>query len=560
MVTPSPSAVQSPSADEIPRIPRSLDLVLHVDDPHTVSTLAEIPSGLPRESYALRALQIGVLAMDQARSRVDVETIRREGTRILEVLEERLRNHKDDLQDRVNRTLADYFDPTTGRFHERVQRLVQRDGELERVLRASVGSEGSQLAATLAQHVGRDSLLMRRLDPASADGLLSGLTATFHETLDAQREAVFREFSLDNADGALSRLVEELQQRHGKMQTWMSERLETVVGEFSLDKPDSALSRLVGRVDHAQSLINAEFSLDNESSALSRLARQLEDTRAAVHRELTLDSDDSSLSRLRKELLTLVHSQGQKADQFHAEVTRTLAEIAARRHAEARSTTHGHLFEEAVCAQVQLRSGEAGDLFDATGTTIGRIAKCKVGDGVIELGPDSVAPGARVALEAKDMAGFTVAKARTEIELARKNRDAGVGLFVFARTSAPRVARPLWRLGADVFVIWDQDDPTSDIVLDAGIELARALAIRQAKVQSQHRADVNAMEEALLEIERRVEGLAEIEKWSTTIHSNSKKILLKLEEDRAALAEHLAGLRGRIEVLAAEACDGGPRL
>ena len=56
----------------------------------------------------------------------------------------------------------------------------------------------------------------------------------------------------------------------------MGERVASVVGEFSLDDEDSALSRLVGRVEQAQGQISAQFSLDNPESGLTRIVQRLD--------------------------------------------------------------------------------------------------------------------------------------------------------------------------------------------------------------------------------------------------------------------------------------------
>ena len=74
--------------------------------------------------------------------------------------------------------------------------------------------------------------------------------------LTAQRNHVLREFSLDNKEGALARLVGELSANHGADDQVLGEKIDTVVREFSLDEENSALSRLVRNVDRAQRTIS----------------------------------------------------------------------------------------------------------------------------------------------------------------------------------------------------------------------------------------------------------------------------------------------------------------
>ena len=65
--------------------------------------------------------------------------------------------------------------------------------------------------------------------------------------------------------------MRELTERHGNLERALGERVGSVVAEFSLDNKESALSRLVGRVDQAQGQISAQFSLDNPDSGLTRI-------------------------------------------------------------------------------------------------------------------------------------------------------------------------------------------------------------------------------------------------------------------------------------------------
>ena len=92
------------------------------------------------------------------------------------MLEDRLGNHQRTVQDQVAGTLREYFDPKSGRFNERVEQLVKSGGELERLLRTQIGASDSELAKTLAAHVGEQSTLMKILRPSETEGLLNSLS------------------------------------------------------------------------------------------------------------------------------------------------------------------------------------------------------------------------------------------------------------------------------------------------------------------------------------------------------------------------------------------------
>ncbi len=524
-------------------------LQLTVRDPEVLAELALHHGQGAQEQFALDALRIGVLALRQARGQVDQDVVRREGERLLEGLQGRLSAHATLVSDRLSHTLKEYFDPQDGRFQERVDRLVQRDGELEQVLRRQIGNEDSELCKTLTSHFGEESQLMQLLDPARSHGLLAALKATLDEQLLQQREHLLGQFSLDNREGALARFITELDEHRGKLSTNLDDKIGELVREFSLDEEDSALSRLVRNVERAQRTITSEFSLDDDASALSRLRSMLENTNAAIHGHLSLDDEQSALARLKRELLALLKDNTEANHKFQEEIKTTLKAMQVRREEAARSTRHGLEFEDAVFELVLRESQKVGDIARHTGNSTGLIRNCKVGDCVIELGPESAAPGALVAVEAKEKSNYDLTAARTEVEQARKNRGAQVGLFVFSQQRAPSGLDRLARYGDDVFVVWDCEDADSDLYLTVGLTLARALCVRARQQDSRSFADFASMNESILEIEKRAAGLSEIETWTQTIQKRSEEILKKIRSTRTSLEKQGGILQSAIEQL-----------
>ena len=107
---------------------------------------------------------------------------------------------------------------------------------------------------------------------------------------------------------------------HGQLHKDLQAKIDEVVKEFSLDQENSALSRLVRNVDSAQRTIVREFSLDNPQSAFSRLNAMLRDTQGAIHGHLTLDDKDSPLARLKQELLQLLKDHARDNVEFREEI------------------------------------------------------------------------------------------------------------------------------------------------------------------------------------------------------------------------------------------------
>lgn len=503
-------------------LPDALVLSLHVTDREVIATLAVLPEGRPREDFARHALRIGVLALEQARGRIDAETVRHEGDRLVAEVARALGQHQKDVAEKVARELRDYFDPESGRFSDRVRRLVSKDGELESVLRKLVGQQDSELSRTLASHLGDGSAVMKALDPQAANGVVMTLQRGVQVQLDAHREHIVGQFSLDKPESALSKLVHQVTSRHGDLEKSLSLRIEEVVKEFTLDNKDSALSRLVAQVDGAQQRITKEFTLDNR---------------------------DSALARMRDELTELLKAQAKASSDFQSEVKATLSALQSRREAEARSTTHGVTFEAALRDALQEQAARCHDVLEETGSTTGLVARSKVGDFVIRLGADCKAAGARIVVEAKESESYSVRNALDEIEAARKNRGCEIGLFVWSRRSAPAGVPPLERHGCDVLVVWDSDAPETDAYLHAAVSLARALCTRGATERERQGPDLDAMAKAIREIENQARLLGEMEVPATTIKNNADKILDRMRATKDSLGRQVKTLDELMEDL-----------
>lgn len=474
-----------------------IQLRLTITDPELCAELAEHPEEQERCEFAIRAMKIGALALRQAQGRIDVEQVRREGSRLINDLAQKLEGYQREMTGQISNKLTEYFAPESGRFDQRVQRLIKNDGELEQLLRRQIGNNGSELAKTLAAHVGENSQLMQTLNPDANSGIISSLARATEQTLSNQREQILNEFSLDNADSALSRLVNELKKSNGDL-----------MGEFSLDRENSALSRLVSRVDEARLQISSQFSLDEEGSALARM---------------------------RKELIEVLETQSKSNNEFQADVQTKLAEMTVRREEAHRSTRHGVEFEEAVFGFINERSQKAGHIATHTGNIAGSISRSRVGDVVIEMGPEHAAAGACIVIEAKEDRSYTLAKARQELDTARKNRDASVGLFVMSKCTAPDGLEPFGRYGNDIVLIWDKDNPASDVVFDAGLSVATALCVRAKAHTDEVGADFEAIEAAVRVIEQQIKNLEDIDNAARLIQDHSSNIRRNVQKTRDLL-------------------------
>jgi hypothetical protein len=452
-----------------------LTLRLEVSDPEVLAELRRHGDGEDCQPYALAALRIGVLALRSAAGQVDAAAIREAGTSLMSEVRDLLSRRATEMNERMGAMLTQYLDPQSGALPQRLNAFLRQDGELERIFRTQIGAEDSLLAKSLAAHLGEGSPLFRLLSPTDSAGLQAQLARSVEEALAEQRKIILREFSLDQKDSALSRLV-------------------------------------------------SEFSLDGEGSAMNRLARMLAATSEQIGKNLTLDDEASALARLKRELEGMVGRLLRENAEFQLQMREAVARLDTRRKEEARSPRHGIEFEERLGALLAHEAQRLGDLHEATGDVTGVIKNCKVGDHVIELGAESAAANARIVWEAKDKQGSTLRGALAEIDEARRNRHAQVGVFVFSSATAPAGLESLQRRGNDIVVVWDADDPAGEIVVRAAYSLARCMAVRERRADRESQSALVELDHAARSIEKQVSYLDEVRRWAETVRGHGEKI------------------------------------
>ena len=169
---------------------------------------------------------------------------------------------------------------------------------------------------------------------------------------------------------------------------------------------------------------------------------------------------------------------------------------------------------------------------------------------MLVLGSETASPGSRIVFEAKGKKSHTPNKIREELQTARENRQAQVGVFVWSKNSAPADEERLSRWGSDILVIWDSEDPTSDVFLKAAISLVRLMVVQEKTSSEDTATDIKVMDEAISAITprpgrtRRDRNVGEYreEQWREDRHQglvDEKKIDDQLE----TLSHHVRGLR-----------------
>jgi hypothetical protein len=159
---------------------------------------------------------------------------------------------------------------------------------------------------------------------------------------------------------------------------------------------------------------------------------------------------------------------------------------------------------------------------------------------VITVGPEKVAAGARIVIEAKKNASYDLARSLDEAEVARNNRQAEVCVFVHSTRTAPPSIPTFQRYGRDLVVRWNAEDDANDVWLEAALIVATALAVKAASHDKQDAASFEKIDKAIERIRKALEGFDEVNTSANTIKTSAQKIL-----DRARIMQEGLSTRCR---------------
>ena len=276
--------------------------------------------------------------------------------------------------------------------------------------------------------------------------------------------------------------------------------------------------------------------IDGDNSPLGKTMTERNQTILDNFREqFNLHKGDSALSLLGNELQAKCNEFIEKLDQ----------RIGSKKAAQ-NAPKGGIDFEkEGILKFIHKWSQKANHTVTHTGNKLG-LERTRKGDVVIELEPEHAAARCKIVVEAKSEQGSTLHAAWKELEVARKNRGAEVGLFVLDKNKAPDGLDCLTRYGNDVMIVWDAEDESSDVIFEAGLSLAVALCVK-AKTPSKEGVDPEAMDNAISNIENEIKRLEEITQSANSIKKTSDNILKKAEEMRSDLEKQIRILKENID-------------
>lgn len=490
-----------------------------------------------RAQLARDAWRIGLGAVSSAYARAQEAKLADVTRTLVSDLDGQLRAHLERQQAGMKETLAEYFDPRSGRVPERLEKLLADGGELGKLLERYVGADRSVLADTLARRVGQESPLFKLLSPTESEGLVQVLRAKVEEALAASRDEVAA--ALDPlADGSpVQRFLRELHERIANADEGRQAKLDAALAALNEADETSAMARLLRHTRDGHDALRRALDPQGDGSPMASFRRTLEEL---------LDG------RLRRQEERLAEVQRAQTD-FHTEVQAAVARIETKRKEDARSTHGGLDFEDEVLRFASRVVPAGVCTVEATGSTVGYRPNCKVGDVVVRFGEESAFAGSGVVIEAKRDRSYQVPRALEELETAMANRGCGVGLFVMARTSAPEGFPGFVRFGSRLLVTWDPEDARTDGVLHGA--LVAALALAQRKQRRGDEGDLTALADVEQRVLKELERLDTMDGLAERIGTNAGKIQKELGVARKKLGVLVDKATATLRALNVELAD-----
>jgi hypothetical protein len=334
------------------------------------------------------------------------------------------------------------------------------------------------------------------------------------------------------------------------LDTFLGERgtFKQLLGEyFSADS--GKVLRLIQEQVGPASRFSQCLDPQNREGVIARIEgvvkSQLQEKVDAMLREFSLDKDGSAMSRLNGCIAEKLRELQSANQRFFGELKEAIGVKAGQELESERGTEKGREFEVDLYNSVAAIGRALADETENVRALIGKVARSKKGDYVLTLGQTSGAPGKRVVIEVKKERNYRLKDAIDELKEAKENREAVVGVFVFAKGYEPAEVGEFLRLGQDFYVTVDEDalgKGQPPLFLDTAYKIARALLVTSARKEEAKEIDVERVRcqiEAVIESVRRLSDLGTKAK---TISSSSKFIEETVMELRTEMESQLAGI------------------
>jgi hypothetical protein len=220
-----------------------------------------------------------------------------------------------------------------------------------------------------------------------------------------------------------------------------------------------------------ESMLGTSFDPDSRKSILGKFDEVMraaaEEQTAKVSRLFDTSAPDSPLNRLRDEVAKTVKAETATVAKQVGELSERLAVQAAtaatQKEMANKTTAKGFTFEDVLHGLVEGNAVAHQDLAAQTGRDQGSSGTLR-GDEVVTVNPEETRGlAANIVFECKDKK-LGLKKILDELDGAMANRDASVGIAVFASADIAPIGVPFAPYGNKAILVLDKEDPDPSAV------------------------------------------------------------------------------------------------
>jgi hypothetical protein len=331
------------------------------------------------------------------------------------------------------------------------------------------------------------------------------------------------------------------------------------MGEFL--GTDGSLERLLNQYfgkesGHLLSIMNSQIGLGsdfannldpkNKDSVVCKIEEiiknYLENNSTEIINQFSLDVEGSAMSRLKNIILSEGKEMKDYNGQFFTELRESLGFKSGKDFEAEKGTEKGREFEMELYDRVAEIGRKLGDNTECVRGTPGIINKRKTGDYVLSLSETSGAPDINLVVEVKNEKNYKLKAAIDELKLAKENRQADAGIFVFETNTAPPEVGNFHKIGNDFYVTVDRrnlDMEIGTIFFEAAYKIQRAIVVASSRKQEAETVDLDKIRaelDSLLEIMSRIDDFS---KKAKTIKNNSEFIINHAMDLKSGMNEKL---------------------
>ncbi|MEW4453064.1 hypothetical protein AB1L30_10340 [Bremerella sp. JC817] len=374
------------------------------------------------------------------------------------------------------------------------------------------------------------------LDTTVVQSQFAEMETSMREYVDAFQRSIKDDFKkyFEGDDGVVPRSIEDIFGDSGSL---------TRTFQAFFDPEEGRLGRLMQCHVGPESTFGKSLDPQNKQGVIAVLEARVQELVEAklddVLKEFSLDENGSAMFRL----------HGMLAESFER-INRALGHNDGQEQEAKKGHVKGIRFEQELYDDFFVPlCNQCDDDPSLVARTPGNIEGCKTGDLMSTLGEATGAPGVNIVVEVKDRE-VKLKDARTELQEAKVNRKAAVGIYVWSRGTEPTEVGDFRRIGDDFYVTVDRDDLRAGkplLYLDAAYRIARAMAVAAVRKESASEIDFSQIEDNIEALGTWSERIADMSVKARTIQKSGKLIEecatdLKEELDRR-VANVLAALR-----------------